>query len=297
MVHPRARGSINPLLVIIGLDTRRAAAESEPVRRVPESPPRLRLRERCSGWVEGVSRTATALRFFTAAMGLAVVERILRIAIVVAFWPAIAIFAPIDPERATGSGSGPAGLVAAGGALAVFLFIDAILVVIGLRNLRAGRSELGPEHSMRITQSQTTMIVYVVVAFLGNIGVAATPGTFLPWLGYTFSINPARYAAFTFVNVVLAVLAGLAVFWIVEGLLDRPTRAWAIRALALGVGRAIGSGEGNLSPSHLERRIPTPVPTPRPRHRLLHERRWCGVQTFTTWGPVRRGWIPCDEPT
>src|SRR6266540_1827323 len=206
MVHPRARGSINPLLVIIGLDTRRAAAESEPVRRVPESPPRLRLRERCSGWVEGVSRTATALRFFTAAMGLAVVERILRIAIVVAFWPAIAIFAPIDPERATGSGSGPAGLVAAGGALAVFLFIDAILVVIGLRNLRAGRSELGPEHSMRITQSQTTMIVYVVI---------------------------------TFVNVVLAVLAGLAVFWIVEGLLDRPTRAWAIRALALGVGSAV----------------------------------------------------------
>jgi len=189
--------------------------------------------------VEGVSRTATALRFFTAAMGLAVVERILRIAIVVAFWPAIAIFAPIDPERATGSGAGPAGLVAAGGALAVFLFIDAILVVIGLRNLRAGRSELGPEHSMRITQSQTTMIVYVVVAFLGNIGVAATSGTFLPWLGYTFSINPARYAAFTFVNVVLAVLAGLAVFWIVEGLLDRPTRAWAIRALALGVGSAV----------------------------------------------------------
>jgi len=188
--------------------------------------------------VEGV-RTATALGFFTVAMGLAVVERILRVAIVVAFWPAIAIFAPIDPERVTGNGPGPAGLVAAGGTLAVFLFIDAILVVIGFRSLRAGRSELGPEHSTRIGQSQTAMIVYVVVAFLGNVGVAATSGTFLPWLGYTFSINPARYAAFTFVNVVLAVLAGFAVFWIVERLLDRPTRTWAIRAFALGVGSAV----------------------------------------------------------
>ncbi len=251
------------MLVIIGLDTRRTAPVSEPVRRVPESPPLLSLQERCSGWVEGVSRTATALRFFTAAMGLAVVERILRIAIVVAFWPAIAIFAPIDPERVTGSGPGPAGLVAAGGTLAVFLFIDAILVVIGLRALRAGRSELGPEHSTRIGQSQTAMIVYVVVAFLGNIGVAAASGTFLPWLGYTFSINPTRYAAFTLVNVVLAVLAGFAVFWIVERLLDRPSRAWAIRALALGVGSAVavmvvGLTFLILTPPFL---IPTPLPS------------------------------------
>src|SRR6266571_2930460 len=148
MVDPRARGSINPLLVIIGLDTRRAAPLSEPVPRVPESPPLLSLQERCCGWVEGV-RTATALGFFTVAMGLAVVERILRVAIVVAFWPAIAIFAPIDPERVTGNGPGPAGLVAAGGTLAVFLFIDAILVVIGFRSLRAGRSEPNRDDRLR----------------------------------------------------------------------------------------------------------------------------------------------------
>ena len=186
-----------------------------------------------------MSRATTAIRLFTAAMGLAVVERVVRVAIVVAFWPAIAIFAPIDPERATGNGPQSAGLVAAGGILAVFLFIDAILVVIGLRYLRAGRSELGPEHATRIKQSQTAMIVYVVVAFVGNVAVSAAFGSFLPWLGYTFSINPARYAGFTFVNVVLAVLAGIAVFWIVEHLLDRATRAWALRALALGVGSAV----------------------------------------------------------
>ncbi len=189
--------------------------------------------------MEGVSRTTTALRFFTAAMGLAVVERIVRVAIVVAFWPAIAIFAPIDPERATGTVTQSAGLVAAGGILAVFLFIDAILVIIGLRYLRAGRAELGPEHSTGIARSQNAMIVYVVVAFAGNVAVSAAFSSFLPWLGYTFSLNPARYAAFTFVNVVLAVLAGFAVFWIVERLLDRPTRAWAIRALLLGVGSAV----------------------------------------------------------
>lgn len=186
-----------------------------------------------------MSRTQRALRLFMAAMGLALVERIARVAIVFAFWPAIAIFAPIDPERATGTVAGPAGLIAAGGILAGFLFIDALLVIVGFYYLRSGRSELGPEHSARITRSQTAMILYVVLVFLGNIATSAALRSFLPWLGYTFSLNPVRYAAFTLVNVVLAVLAGFAVLWIIERLLDRPTRAWAIRALALGVGSAV----------------------------------------------------------
>src|SRR3989475_7039603 len=162
--------------------------------RSPKPPPLLSLRERCSGLVEGMSRTTSAIRLFTAAMGLAMVERVVRVAIVVAFWPAIAIFAPIDPERAAGNGPQSAGLVAAGGILAVFLFVDAILVIIGLRYLRAGRSEMGPGHSTRLAQSQNAMIVYVVVAFVGNIAVSAAFSTFLPWLGYTFSLNPSRYA-------------------------------------------------------------------------------------------------------
>lgn len=212
--------------------------------------------------MEGVSRTKTALRFFTAAMGLAVVERIVRVAIVVAFWPAIAIFAPIDPERATGTDPQPAGLVAAGGILAVFLLIDALLVIIGLYYLRSGRSELGPGHATRIIHSRNAMILYVVVAFVGNVAVAAALRSFLPWLGYTFSINPARYAAFTLVNVVLAVLAGFAVFWIVERLLDHPTRAWAMRAFALGVGSAVAVmliGLGFLALTPLPAR-PTEIP-------------------------------------
>lgn len=186
-----------------------------------------------------MSKTTTALRFFTAAMGLAVVERILRIAIVVAFWPAIAIFAPIDPERVTLTTPQSGSLVAAGGALAVFLVIDALLVAVGVHYLRSGRSELGPAHSARVTRSQNAMILYLVVALLGNVAVAAALLSFLPWLGYTFSISPVRYAAFTLVNVVLAVVAGFAVLWIVEQLLDRPTRVWAIRAFALGVGSAL----------------------------------------------------------
>jgi hypothetical protein len=81
--------------------------------------------------------------------------------------------------------------------------------------------------------------LYVVFAFVGNIGVAAILRTFLPWLGYTFSINLARYAAFTLVNVGLAVLAGLTVFWMVEQLLDGPARRLAMSAFALGVGSAV----------------------------------------------------------
>lgn len=186
-----------------------------------------------------MSRTAKALRLFTAAMGLALVERIVRVVIVVSFWPAIAIFAPIDPERVTLTTPQSGGLVAAGGALAGFLVVDALLVIAGVHYLRSGRSEFGPMLSARVTRSQDAMILYLVVAFVGNVAVAAALRSFLPWLGYTFSISPATYAAFTLVNVVLAVLAGFAVFWIVEQLLDRPTRAWAIRAFALGVGSAV----------------------------------------------------------
>ncbi len=187
------------------------------------------------------SRTKTALGLFAAVMVLAAVERVVRVVILAAFWPAIAFFAPIDPERTPGTGAVPqsAGLAAAGGILAAFLFVDLLLTSVGFHFLRSGRSEFGPHHSTRVAHSGIAMVLYLVLAFVGNIALAVTFRSFLPWLGYTFSLNPARYASFTLVNIGLAVLAGFAVLWMVEKLLDPRALTLAIGAFALGVGSAV----------------------------------------------------------
>ncbi len=136
------------------------------------------------------------------------------------------------------------GIAAAGCAVLVVELIGAIFGLLGVIAINRGRHEFGPERDRRMDRSIIALILGIIVPFFGGFFAATGAiGMGLP-VPSTTILAAGVSGAFAVAG---ALLVGLALLWLLDGLTTPMLHQRATIALAVGITAAVVSIVGSLA--------------------------------------------------